>query len=739
MEKTSQRAKKSKFFSIDARIILNLGRESIKDHTTALLELVKNSYDADATKVEIEIIVKSDRPYIRIADNGSGMTEGIVDKCWLRIGYSEKRVQKVSIKKRRKTGEKGIGRISADRLGSILELKTKAEGSKVFGLTLDWDDFDVDHKELAAVPINVLNNPEIKLPKTSASSKSTGTELIISNLRQNWTSSDVENLYDELSILTPPFEKVNDFEIHLLNDVNETLNGKVKSPFYQQAEIELNASYDGIGLDISYRLKDKYDFAKNELHTARWDQLMSRDKDSLRPELFDSLSCGPVAIILLFYPRDRSLIAGTGFKLADLREFLDKNAGLKIYRDNIRVKPYGNPDELHGDWLGLAARKAKEPAGIARPTWVAGSHQIVGGVFITRDHNPSLTDSAGREGLIEDQAFHDLRALTIGCLRILETHRHEIHKKLSKEKNGRKKSTVELVVDYKDKIENLRENIESIKRAVTGSDQPDLSEALKEFEDFFEASDEAPDKIIGELIDQNRLFGGLATIGIASAIFGHETESSISGLNLSIKAAKSELEKHKPDIISALVELDKSMRFSKQVNAWGRFALTRIQRDKRKRNILSIDRIIGKLLDELSPAFKGTNIEIERRLQKVRAYVFQMNVETIVVNLMTNAYSALSKWPKKRKIIIELRNKKKEKDGFEIVMDDSGPGVNKKFRDRIWEPLFSLRTNKQGKEIGTGLGLTIINSIITEANGTKKVEDSAELDGASFELWLPKR
>ena len=111
-----------KRFSIDARTIITLGRDSIKDHTTALIELVKNSYDADARKVEIEIFSNSPSEYIRVADNGSGMTEKEVDKYWLRIGYSEKRKNRVSKLNRRKTGEKGIGRISSDRLGATLEL-----------------------------------------------------------------------------------------------------------------------------------------------------------------------------------------------------------------------------------------------------------------------------------------------------------------------------------------------------------------------------------------------------------------------------------------------------------------------------------------------------------------------------------------------------------------------------------------------------------------------------------------
>src|SRR5260370_31592385 len=112
-------------FTVDANTILMLGRDSIKDHTTALVELVKNAYDADATQVEVEIFCTCPHPYIRISDNGHGMTEDELNKCWLRIGYSMKRKSKISGRRRRVTGEKGIGRISADRLGSDLELRSQ--------------------------------------------------------------------------------------------------------------------------------------------------------------------------------------------------------------------------------------------------------------------------------------------------------------------------------------------------------------------------------------------------------------------------------------------------------------------------------------------------------------------------------------------------------------------------------------------------------------------------------------
>jgi hypothetical protein len=115
----------AKHFSVDARAMLTWGRESIKDHTTAVLELVKNSYDPGAAIVEVQIWTGlfADGGRHVVADDGVGMSSDDVEKYWLRLGYSAKREYKFTPRGRRRTGEKGIGRISADRLGAVLELR----------------------------------------------------------------------------------------------------------------------------------------------------------------------------------------------------------------------------------------------------------------------------------------------------------------------------------------------------------------------------------------------------------------------------------------------------------------------------------------------------------------------------------------------------------------------------------------------------------------------------------------
>jgi hypothetical protein len=721
-----------KRFTIDARTILTLGRDSIKDHTTALIELVKNSYDADATQVVIEISCNSPEGFIRIADNGCGMDEGTVDNKWLRIGYSEKRTEKFSALLRRKTGEKGIGRISADRLGSILTLKTKATGKKVVSLLVKWDDFNVEGKDLSTIPIRILESSEIKIPGKNSTS---GTELIIRKLRQSWTRKDIENLCNELSILTPPFKTVKDFEIFLRTDVTSEFNGKIESPFYQTAEIELTADIAGKTVYYSIRSRSDSTRKKKPREKITWEHLL-QGTDYSGSFASKSPTFGPTEVKLLFYPRESSILEGTAFRLSDLREFLDRNAGVKIYRDGIRVKPYGNPDDAEGDWLGLAERKTREPAGIRRSTWRVAANQLVGAVFVGRDSNPNLVDSSSREGLIQGDAFNQLRAFVIGCLRLLETRRHKL---FSEREQGLEKdvSPSEEITELHKELTLLKKDLVEVRTSMPNVSSKPFDRTLDQVETVTEKIRDTK-KSLDELVSQSRVLRGLATIGIASAVFGHETQSSMSEFISATYTAGTLLSKDPPKLKMAIEEIEKAKKYADQVSAWGAFALTRIQRDKRRRKRIDIAKVISDTVREVNPVFRASNIEIKPHLSIVEGRTFAMDIEAIILNLLTNAYTACQQKGTGRRIRIEMTEKKMKGDrGVEIIVADSGPGIDKKFISRIWDPLFTTKVDKEGKEVGTGLGLTIVNSIVNDLNGTKRVDSDPDLGGARFRIWLP--
>lgn len=721
-----------KKFTIDARALIHLGRESIKNHTTALIELVKNSYDADANVVEVEIHNSTDEGFIRVVDDGDGMTEDDIDTKWLRIGFSHKKTEKSSSKKnRRKTGEKGIGRLSADRLGEILEIKTKTNDTDIYGLRIDWESFNQDGLEISEIPIDVLNNPTITLPVYKK--QETGTEMLIHKLRENWTQENIENLYNELSILTSPFAEVEDFEIYLTNDVALEFNGKIKPPDEVRPEIEIELDYDGKSYDLIYSIKDRFSEAEF-VDVISWQNLMQKVIDPFNYAFTDKLICGPVKIKLLLYPRTKALAEGTDFTLSELREYVNKNVGVKIYRDNISVKPYGYSNvQYGGDWLGIAERHSRNPAGVDREDYRVLANQLLGAIFIGRDENSSLTDSASREGLVENDAFYDLRALTLGALSLLENRRHKIYKEQKGKAPARTPS--EKSDQFKSELDIIKKDVDTIKSSENVPDE--IKEAFGNIEKFIDLSQETSETLV-EVLSHNRVLSGLATLGIASAVFAHETQTAITEFNSAAIVARDYLEF--PDEMETVKsELSKAINYGEQVSSWGAFALTRVQTEKRKKETKPINNIIERITKDLKKVFEAVGIVINKDIAEIKAKVFPMDIESILLNVLTNAYTAcLQNTADNRIISITLKEESRSNiDGFFIKISNSGPPIDESLLDWIWKPLNTLKKDSTGKEIGTGLGLFIVKSTIDSLKGNCEVNNNLETRMVDFNFWIP--
>jgi signal transduction histidine kinase len=739
--------KKYQHFFVDAKTLIHLGRDSIKDHTTALIELVKNSYDADSKNVDVDVYCRKGGNFIRVADNGFGMTKDDLINGWLHIGFSSKRTSKHSKTGRRKTGEKGIGRISADRLGGSLELITKTEQDTLIGLIVNWDAFDVEGKDISDIDVELFYPTSINVPNKDGKPSETGTEIKITNLRQKWSVSNIENLYYELSALTPPFNDVKDFQIELRNDIAPSFSKRVNSEFFKAAEIELDALYGGKGSDILYTIKDKYT-NKVEIQEIKWQQLLSKINKTEDQEVSEDLKCGPISLKLLFFLREAASVQGTTFKLSELREFLDNNAGIKIYRDNIAVKPYGFPNSQFGyDWLELAERKAKDPAGIGRgaESYSVTPNQLIGAIFISRDNNIDLSDSAAREGLVESESFYDLRNFVLGSINMLETHRANIYPLIEKSRESKKTSSSKEAEQIQMQLFSVKEDLESIKSEIestnTKSTNSDVTRPIEISIEKVDVITKKVDKTISELLNWNRVLSGLATIGISSAVFGHETEGSISLFTNATDNARLLIRSDPPDLELAISEIDKALKHSRKVAAWGAYALTRVQREKRSKKNINIKKTIDAVVKELKPAFEASSIKIETEGEFLVSRTYQMDIESILINLLTNAYTACNLKPGVRRVVITInREDTRLAQGYFFSVSDTGPGIAKEFQKRIFEPLFSTKTVSTGtsKSVGTGLGLTIVKSIVDDLSGNIKVDQDPELKGARFKIWLPK-
>lgn len=530
----------AKHFSVDARAMLTWGRESIKDHTTAVLELVKNSYDANATIVEVQInstLYARGGPHIRVSDNGVGMSAVDVEKYWLRLGYSPKREERFTARGRRKTGEKGVGRISADRLGSILELRSQARNHEATGLRVDWREFEEPGRDIQSVPVTELDTFDFTVPRPSkrdpktggfasspdgvANSKTqTGTELLICDLRQSWDTDDVQELRRLLSLLTPPFEDVDEFQIRLGTDVDPTSSGVVTSPLIASAAIEGHFSLLPDG-NVEIRLVHRAGGStrrrvekKSRLPFEQFVHPRVKSNSNEAPTM-SAKRLGPVTAQLLFYPQKAETVRGLDLDLSELREFLRTNAGVRVYRDGIRVPPFGDSGKPEGDWLALGDRKARNPAGPNRPNFRVSPYQLVGAVMIGRDSNPELIDTSGREGLVASEALSVLKSFIIGCLTRLETRYHELFKESQQDSRQPLPSPRDTVGELKVQLTELAD---TIRRAEVQLPAPANKEMERVVEQLATTTDKLKraERTFEELGSQAATSRTLATIGISA-------------------------------------------------------------------------------------------------------------------------------------------------------------------------------------------------------------------------------
>jgi len=730
-------ATKKRAFRVDARALLSLGRESIKDHTTALVELVKNSYDADAKHVEIELRdCESATGIIRIADDGIGMSSSDIDNKWLRVGYSEKRSKPISKGGRRETGEKGIGRLSADRLGSRLELRTKRSARAAVGISIDWNKFDVENVDINSIQIDDLKRVKISPLNVGVQKSRTdaGTEILISGLRQLWTKNDINDLKSELSTLVPP-GATKGFSIWIKADEKERFT-KVDSALDGGAKLQFEGRFDSRG-SLTYRVitRNRTGNGVKRLSSVAkkitWAKLTQGPKPS-------PYHLGPVGVSLSFYLRSSAGLSAD-LSLKQLRDYLDQQGGIRIYRDSIRVRPYGDPAHPEGDWLGLAARKSANPAGAGRQDFRMAANQLVGSVLIGRDTNPALSDSAAREGLIHGEAYSQLRRAMRGCVNLMEAI---YHKRFSRDKENAAKDekSTELsnfVSEVQEVLTSARGEIAKASKASTESGKKSL---LRTSEKLAELSQKvgAAERDIEEIASQTTVYRGLATVGISAAVFGHETESALEQAKLSCGVALDLMDLNSP-IADVIDEIRKADRAMTRVELWGRFALARVKRDKRRRKKLEVVQLIKDVVAELKPLFNASGIDLDSKFEgRLEIRGFEMDIEALVLNLLTNAYYAANLKTLKRSVKITVSpDPNAQADRMLITVSDSGPGISKEFLNDIWRPLFSTKTESKGG--GTGLGLSIVKSVSDELNAVVTVVPKGPLGGAEFIIAIPIR
>jgi len=739
-------------FSVSARVAMQLGRESISNSVVAILELVKNAYDADAEKVGIHFGGLNTQSSIMIIDDdGNGMTKKQFRDNWMVIGTNNKQVlAKSKTKKRILTGEKGLGRLGLDRLSRTTVLQTFPRGySYGIEVEINWEKYENTTERLEKITHKIYRIPrEVRDPISGrVEKKGRGTRLILYGLKDSWELEDLQRLHRQLKLLVSPFTAINDFSILFDSGLKLTgLDGRITSEeMLEAADWKLVSTLDEKG-QINHEMLSRSGARFN--FTGLWPEVFKKDKDVLP-------SCGPIRFEMYFYPRES--VKELSLDKAQIIGFLDSNQGIRIYRDGFRVMPYGEPSG-EGDWLSLALRRVRNPQGVRQPgKWYVGYNQVVGALFLERDKNSALLDQTNREGLVEEQAYYDLSKFAMHSIEFFE-NRRQIYERSQMRKTRVEKAREEAkasanaaqlaTTQLRGEVEKVLEPIEN-KGVDTKTIRSSLYNSITLVEQAIVQATEAQEELGQATEEQQRDFeyqkdtlGNLASLGILAATFGHESLSHANMVMNNIALLKQNFESlpslSTPAVYEKITGNISDIEYAgRRIETFAEFTLKNVRRDKRTRKPVYLDRVIKDVFSSFAEELKhtrGISISLKLPAQTPPISAFRIDWESIIINFITNAVWALENIPRaQRKIRVRLQ---KINNKLQLYFADSGCGIEAGTIDRIFEPTFSTKRNQRGEIIGTGMGLAIVENFVYSYGGIINVESPSDLGGAEFHIQI---
>jgi signal transduction histidine kinase len=709
-------AKLKKSFVPKARLIKILGEHLIKDATVGVLELVKNCYDADATETVIQMIsLNTSKAKIIIQDNGCGIDLQTFLNKWMNPATGHKEEQKINKERSRlgrlPLGEKGVGRFAAQQIGDKLKMISKTdETQQELVVDVDWKIFDTNSLDLQDVEVEYT----MESPKHFGSGE-TGTILEISELKSRWSKDEVGRISDTLKRMKSPFQGASDFNVKL-----EFID--CPDEFKEFENLDLGdildvAHYKFTGLvDESGVLSFEYEFnvpgEKPNKKSSSIDLLKHSKINSKIP-----IPCGSFYIRLYNYYLEKNYNWLKRTNIKDPSKLVSALKGVSIYRDGIRVLPYG---EQGNDWLELDKRKRER--GEKRKI---DNRTTIGFIEIDQVNNLILKDKTNREGFIENDEFNLFHELVFAAIEIFENERLEDVPDVAKKKQEAPKETVDRKIQ--ETVSRLNDAITTVIKSDDAAIRKAATE-LKTVETEIGEIKKQVDITVDEYETINKQLFNLAGTGLAAERFTHEFSRLIAGANASLDRLKKQADLSNPkvkkeiDTISGALE---ALRNDIKLLA-PMFYIKKVANEKQ----LSIRSIIDNTLLLQENATKRENIDVDVIGESFSIMMREGSCMQIFNNLIDNSVYWLSRKSenddKKIKIIIDPKEKC-------VYLSDSGPGIIPRYRDKIFEPFFSMKG-----EDGRGLGLYIIKEILQEKLWDISIVNQEDflglLKGANFKI-----
>lgn len=744
-------------FDVDAYTARLIGRENVSKLEGAVLEVVKNAYDADASVCCLYYSNTEERVYI--LDNGCGMKEEVLRTHWMTIGNSSKKNSYITKSGRIQTGAKGIGRFALDRMSDQCDMLTISEEGGLEWI-VDWRDFDgnkrisevkarvydTDVRLLEHVGIKSWRNQAVAAEIEKCDFSGTGTAFLLDHLHDVWDERTMNRLRNHLENLLPP-DVVQNFCVWFFDDTTDVEEALITSANVESYDYRIDFQVISDLLDIQIT-RNEFDFRGEEQEVyveAGFDeqeqaylQGQKKEESFTMEEIGEKGNhIGDFEGVLYFYKIAANKKDQERFYYKDITgraNLAKKFGGIKLYRDQFRVRPYGEYGDNDFDWLELSARRNRSPAGLGKEhgNWRVGSEQMLGTVSISRK-NTNLEDAANRNGIQEGIGFSQLKRILLFVIAEFERDRQFVGRKLARYADKKDKLAAEL--------EKMRQLAEERKKWEAEQAAGQKEENTKEPEEWPSDRNVPPavnpedvinlvedielkqEQELEELRNENKMLQTLATTGIITNMFMHEIRTSTNNIGLELNAAYEAI-KYDNDVDYALDNILRAIRVKKNFASWFGITIESIKKDKRKRKRHNLRVMLEEYMNTWRDILdkNGTTLIYECD-SDIELWCFEFDIENIISNLIANSLASFDREMdsklEKREIslsIFEFEN------GLCMDYSDSGWGLIPKYKkspELILEPFESGHNfDDEDEDDGTGMGMWIVNRTISEYNGS---------------------
>jgi signal transduction histidine kinase len=713
-------------FQAEGRLLQELGERLVASPEVALVELIKNAYDADSPSCEVRL-AEGGKALV-IADHGHGMAFEEFKNKWMRIATATKIEERVSrLYRRRLTGAKGIGRFAVRYLGDHLTLITVADDRKRDIRTrltarFDWPKID---------RLNDINNAKVDYTlEQMAADAPTGTSLEIRKLKTSTEFTGEKSLRSDVLRIVTPLQGLDAGRFKSSSQSSKTDPGfRVTLP---GDDGEARSDIDVAGLVLkNHWARLQIDLKEHRLTFKVWFS-SSRAPKTLEVKVSTAISAGFVADVR-FFPRRKGIFRGKEINGKVAWEWIRKNHGVAVVDHGFRIVPYGYEND---DWLHLDLDKAHSernwrskignehfpisPTVRNRPALnpalnLPYNFQLVGAVFVESKPPSSarsakdLVPSMDREGFLKDQAFDELADFVRAGIEFLALRdKDELDRVAAKEAREASQSLKE----------DFRRAIDHIKRSPTLT-APDKSRITKAYSQLAERIEEVEEYNL----KARQSLMTMSLLGVVAGFMTHETKSLVFEMEKAAQIVSSLAKKH-PDLKNVAVEIDKRLHAFKGQLEYSQMFLNGVRRNEAVP--MSASGQIRHVLNRFESFATDHAISVTwEAAPKVQTPALPPAVYSgVLLNLYTNALKAVlavTSSIRGPKIAIRAWN---ERGSHCLEVSDNGVGIPPELRNRIWDPLYTT-TSDTGNPLGSGmgLGLTLVKQVVEDSGGKIVVAD----------------